>query len=478
MSVALRRPSDTVDAEILDGRYRLGERIGRGAFADVIEATHVFTGQRLAIKRWRLPTDDAEDAARWKREILAHTSIMHPVAVAITDAGLDGRRRPYTVMERLEGEDLQTRLTRGPLSLDEALDVFEQLLDGLAAAHGAGILHRDLKPGNVFLERLASGAARVRLLDFGFALPLNRELTRITAEGFAIGTVHYMAPEQASAHDDLGAAADVWAIGVMLYECLSGRLPFDGRTLEDVLGAIARAKPVPIDQVGPHVPGVMGAVVTKCLAPSPADRYATATILRDAWAAVRATHDTWAYRSLEDGAPDTRTLAAAMGAPMPAYPRAVPPIAPRENDPLFPVTRSSPLASAPRKTGPHDPPSDRTVGTSRTGAGPCTSPGAARLTPRPVSAGVAPAAPPSRPVLPSVLVFVAAALTIGALALLAARDRLVVPVLSGNLDEVGDIILDHFWTPVVNAGVSICFVLVLLMSAGGAFLTMTARRRR
>ncbi len=171
---------------IIDKRYELSALLGRGRYADVFAAVHLLTRREHALKLWRLALDRPEDAARWKREILAPTQISHASIVPITDAGVDAMQRPYVVMDRLRGEDLSRRLERGPLALDEVLEMFELLIDGLAAAHSAGIVHRDLKPANIFLERDEHDRLRVRLLDFGYALPLAQGLTRLTGEGVSL----------------------------------------------------------------------------------------------------------------------------------------------------------------------------------------------------------------------------------------------------------------------------------------------------
>jgi eukaryotic-like serine/threonine-protein kinase len=214
--------------QVLGGKYLIHRLLGEGGMAFVFEASHQRLGQRVAVKL--LHPDFARDTdlvARFEREAraLALLKSRHVARVSDVDATLDGL--PYIVMEFLQGRDLDAELQqRGRIPVDEAVDYVLQSCAAMAEAHGVGIVHRDLKPANLFLAE-DNGERIVKVLDFGISKVVG-ETTRLTGSGAVMGTVLYMSPEQVRAAPDVDTRADIWALGMILYELVAGRAPWEG----------------------------------------------------------------------------------------------------------------------------------------------------------------------------------------------------------------------------------------------------------
>ncbi|MEW5740119.1 MAG: serine/threonine-protein kinase [Myxococcota bacterium] len=205
--------------------YRLARRLGTGAMGEVYEAVHTVIGRRVAIKVLRVGVDEALNASRrLLEEARAVNAIRHPGIVDVFDVGVYGDRRPYLVMELLEGRTLGERLkAEGPPPPRESLGILEGVLGVLAAAHKAGVIHRDLKPSNVFLLKGKDGSAAVKLLDFGVARREGRE-EPLTAPSMAVGSVGFMAPEQLQGQ--AVPSSDLYAVGCLAFQLLAGRPVF------------------------------------------------------------------------------------------------------------------------------------------------------------------------------------------------------------------------------------------------------------
>ena len=252
---------------LIGGRYRIVKKLAEGGMGEVFEAQHNLTKSKVALKIL-FPHIGKDEAARQRflREVSAPAQIGHDGIVKVDDAGFDSHDGAlFVAMEFLDGEPLRDRLARGGHSLDQILDWFEEVLDPLAAAHEAGIVHRDLKPENVMFTTTRQGKELLKVLDFGIARDLDGSATNVTHTGIAMGTPHYMAPEQAMSAKGVTAAADVWAMGCMLYEALAGRTPFDGETASAIVVNACTKAHAPLIQVAPNVPPPIAAFVDRCL---------------------------------------------------------------------------------------------------------------------------------------------------------------------------------------------------------------------
>jgi serine/threonine-protein kinase len=270
---------------VLDGRFQVEKTLASGASGDVYVAAHLTLGHRVAIKVLRPGIPETADIRRKRflREARVAVGIRSDHVVRVFDFVAPEQGPTYIVMELLHGETLAERLARtGPLPYAEAVDLVVQAAKPLAQMHDEGIVHRDVKPSNLFLERDADGKERIKLLDFGvaaFQAPVARPDSSLTWSEMIVGTPRYMAPEQIVSSKQVDARADVWALGVTLYELLSGAPPFDGTTVLAVLNQIEHQEPAPLRERRPDVPAELAAVVHRCLAKDPASRPADARAL-------------------------------------------------------------------------------------------------------------------------------------------------------------------------------------------------------
>jgi len=250
-------PDDIPPGAVIGGRYRVERKLGGGAIGNVYECTNTWTTRRVALKLLRRDfADDPEIAQRFLIEARAATTVAHPNIVDVLDMGEDPESKHlYLVQEFLEGRDLHEHLkAKGHLTVGEARDVLLPVMHALAAAHEKGVLHRDLKPENVFLVTTPEGELYPKVIDFGLARTNATAMNRVTRVGAVMGTPFYMSPEQARGESNLDARTDVWAMGVIWYETLSGAVPFEGDNLQAVLHQIFMVDPAPLAARAPHVP--------------------------------------------------------------------------------------------------------------------------------------------------------------------------------------------------------------------------------
>jgi serine/threonine protein kinase len=272
---------------VLGGSYRVARLLGSGGMGAVYEARHVWTDRAVAVKLLHPEhVRRREMVSRFMTEARAASAIRHPNIVDVLDMGYDATERTlYIVQELLRGEDLAARLEReASLAVTPTLDLVVPVLGALVSAHRAGIIHRDVKPENVFLAAPEGGAGVTpKLIDFGIARVLSADVeARTTRAGTAVGTPQYMSPEQARGEHDLDARTDVWAVGVLLYECLSGVRPFEAANYNLVVVKIVTERPRPLRELCPTVPASVAAVVDRALALERDDRWADASAMLDA----------------------------------------------------------------------------------------------------------------------------------------------------------------------------------------------------
>src|SRR5213594_406320 len=270
------------------GHYKISKRIGAGGMGEVYLATDITAGRKAALKLLPMRfTGDAERLKRFQQEAHAVVALNHPNILTVYEIGEDHSIH-YIASELIEGETLRQRLTRGPMQLSEAVDVAIQVASALAAAHQAGIVHRDIKPENIMLR--PDGYAKV--LDFGIAKLAEQELPATMSRdealllvetnlGSILGTVRYMSPEQAcGAHVDAGT--DIWSLGVVLYEMVTGHAPFTGDTPKEAMSCILEKQPAPLTRYVTNAPAELQQIISKTLRKGRAQRYRNAHELLDA----------------------------------------------------------------------------------------------------------------------------------------------------------------------------------------------------
>ena len=292
--------TDVAEAEppLVGGRYALKTRLGEGAMGEVYEAEHVLMEKQVALKVLRGDlSDDDEAVARFQREARAAASLDHPNVCQATDFGQTTDGDFFLVMEYLEGETLQHQIdTFGSLGVERTLHIARQIADALHRAHSQGIVHRDLKPENIMLIDRQGDSDVVKIMDFGIARLVSTddeddEGQRLTRAGMVYGTPHYMAPEQV-AGDDVDHRADLYALGVVIFEMLTGKPPFDGENIAKVMGQHI-TEPIPSlnDQVDAHrFPAELQAIIDALLDKDRDERLADAEDLSPLLEAAHQAH--------------------------------------------------------------------------------------------------------------------------------------------------------------------------------------------
>ena len=264
------------------GKYRIAGEIGRGGMGVVYEAEDLKLRRTVALKFLPLElTYDAEARERFVHEAQAASILDNPHICTIYEIGESGSGQMFIAMALCHGESLRAKIKRGPLAPADALILTAQVAAGLAAAHENGIVHRDIKPGNILVSK--NGTARVA--DFGLAKIAGE--ARLTRPGTSVGTVAYMSPEQIRG-EEVDARTDVWSLGVVLYEMLSGSLPFHGDNEHSYAYAIVHSDPVPLGKLAPGAPEGCLRIIKKAMAKNPFDRFASAREFSEALASVMA----------------------------------------------------------------------------------------------------------------------------------------------------------------------------------------------
>jgi tRNA A-37 threonylcarbamoyl transferase component Bud32 len=263
--------------QVLAGRYKLEQPLGRGGMGSVWRATHTITRRSVALKVLQQSLELRQDMRqRLLREARAAASVGHPCVVEVIDVLELPDGAPMLVMEYLEGETLGALLQReGALELERALSLLLPVVAAVGTAHLRGIVHRDLKPDNVFLRKSALGLAP-KVLDFGIAKLLGDELmgdqALLTGTGVVLGTPCYMAPEQSFGERGVDARADIWSLGAIFYEALSGGRPVEGENLGQVIRSLLTQGITPLSALAPELPDDVSGLVMRMLAKEPADR--------------------------------------------------------------------------------------------------------------------------------------------------------------------------------------------------------------
>ena len=267
--------------DVFDGRYRLDGVLGEGGMGTVFAATQLSIGRSVAVKVMKAGLEASDrHVRRFRREAGAAGKLMHPHTVRTYDFGVTDDGIPYLVTERLRGHTLADRLRRGPLPAAKAITIASEVLLSLTEAHRVGLVHRDVKPANVFLADIGSVRDFVKVLDFGMVKLTTGtdQLGKVTRTGIVGGTPAYTSPENAM-DQDIDARSDLYSVGVMLYEMVSGRLPFErGSSFETLLAHVRD----PVPRLNAAVPAGLAQVVYWCLEKSPDLRPQSAEALREA----------------------------------------------------------------------------------------------------------------------------------------------------------------------------------------------------
>jgi tRNA A-37 threonylcarbamoyl transferase component Bud32 len=275
LPLALGKDEELADKPTYFGRYRIVRELGKGGMARVFEARHIALDRRVALKVME-PALAAQSSAagRFLREAKAACHIRHQHVVEVFDIGTD-HGLPYIVMEFLEGSNLAVLLAeKGPLPVSGIANIFLPVISAVATAHAAGVIHRDLKPANLMLAQCPPRAVHPMVLDFGISKIANDELeSTLTRSESLLGTVQYMAPELTKGAKFASAASDQYALGVMLYECATGRRPFTGQSHYDLMHAIVTAPVVPPNAFRPELPPEFDALVAKAMHRDPSKRF-------------------------------------------------------------------------------------------------------------------------------------------------------------------------------------------------------------
>jgi serine/threonine-protein kinase len=336
--------------EVLHGKYRLERVLGAGGMGVVMAATHLLLNQPVAIKfLLAKAARNPKNVTRFVREAQAAARIESDHVTRVSDVGTLENGTPFMVMEFLKGEDLAAVLTRGRVAVPTAVDYVLQACLALAEAHKNGIVHRDLKPGNLFLAERADATRRIKVLDFGISKFIEEPgrpadvLTRTTA---LMGSPLYMSPEQMKSAKAADHRADIWALGAILFELISGEPPFIGATLPEICSHILTDPPSPIRTLVPFLPPALEAAIDRCLCKDPAGRFQSLSELAHAIAPFGVPE------SMQRAATVARVLGA-VGGTVPFPPNfASPAFAP--SDPAAIAAALAGSASAASASGPHE----------------------------------------------------------------------------------------------------------------------------
>ncbi|HSS39445.1 MAG TPA: serine/threonine-protein kinase [Polyangia bacterium] len=332
------------------GKYEIRRLLGAGGMGAVYEAHHTEIGKRVAIKVLAPELAAAPGArTRFLREAQLTSKINHPNIVDVNDMGNEDGRA-FIVMEFLDGEDLAQRLDRtGPMQVDQLIDIMLPVCSAVAEAHRVGITHRDLKPQNIFLATGPRGL-EPKVLDFGISKGNDTKASALTGTGM-IGTPFYFAPEQILDARSAGPASDQYALGVILYECLTGRRPYEAENLFLVFQAIVDANAPPVGQLRPDLAAPLQQIVGRAMHKAPTARFGSASEMARAllpFASSRV-RSSWEHSFVETGPSGGTTLSAALSPPIPS------PLSPRGSGPTPWPARAVP-ATTPMPRTPLPPP--------------------------------------------------------------------------------------------------------------------------
>jgi serine/threonine-protein kinase len=281
--------SPVKEGQVLAGKYRVERVLGSGGMGVVVAAWHLELEQRVAVKFLHpLAMERADTAERFRREARSAAKIRSEHVARVIDVGIMEGGIPYMVMEYLEGHDVSDEMSKiGMLPIEEAVDFILQAIEALAEAHAAGIVHRDLKPANLFIASRPDGTRIVKVLDFGISKSLlggSASELSLTRTSVLIGSPLYMSPEQMRSAKDVDTRTDIWSLGVILYEMITGRPPYTGDSIPALCASLLNDVPQSMRALRADVPAELEDVIRYCMAKDRADRYGTVSELARALA--------------------------------------------------------------------------------------------------------------------------------------------------------------------------------------------------
>lgn len=295
------QPADPLLGQVFGGTYHILREIDRGGMATIYEASHTRIDRLFAIKVMHYKAD-AEMMARFEREAMIASRLDHENIVDVIDFNRTAQGEPYLVMELLKGENLAELLRRQErLPLGQALAILRQTASALGTAHHGGVVHRDLKPDNIFLSRRTSGEVQVKVMDFGISKLIHAR-TILTQGSRVFGTPWYMSPEQAQGLDDVDHRADIYALGVIVYQMLSGSLPFPGNNPPAVLYGVVHEEAPPLTTLCPALEPALVSVVNRAMEKEVKDRFWSADEM--VRAAASAVQEQWKVSLAWDSVPE------------------------------------------------------------------------------------------------------------------------------------------------------------------------------
>jgi serine/threonine-protein kinase len=343
------KPAPTVRAgDVIAGRFKVERVLGKGGMGVVVAAVHLEL-ERLVALKFLLPeaASHPEFVLRFSREAKAAAKIRSEHSVKVIDVGALPSGLPYMVMEYLDGEDLKQVVTRlGTLGVETATGYVLQACEALAEAHHLGIVHRDLKPANLFLSRASTGEPLIKVLDFGISKTAQSDV-QLTQDATLMGSPNYISPEQLTSAKSVDPRSDIWSLGVILYELLSGVKPFQSGSMSEFVMTILQRPHKPVRDYRPEVPEELAAVIDRCLEKEPQRRFASVAELAQALAPFGPPGSEASVRNV------MRSFGASPSAGPPARPSSSRPSAPpRPGPPPGPDGAATPGGAQARAGGP------------------------------------------------------------------------------------------------------------------------------
>ncbi len=277
MSAVTPDHSPVREGDVLAGRYRVERVLAIGGMGVVVAAKHITLGHRVAVKVLTHNADSSQSNARFLTEAKASALLRSEHVVHVSDVGTLDNGQPFMVMDLLEGADLAAVLDKeGRMPIEQAVDYVLQACEGLAEAHAARIVHRDLKPGNLFRATRPDGSEVIKVLDFGVSKAHSQDVRAegtVTTTDAVFGSPLYMSPEQMQSATAADERSDIWSLGVVLFELLTRRMPFEAESMAGLAVKIATEPPIRLLSVLPNAPPELEGVIFKCLAKNPQERY-------------------------------------------------------------------------------------------------------------------------------------------------------------------------------------------------------------